>query len=66
MITKLFAQAICVVLLAAIVSNLIDPAILRVAVDHIASGLQELVDIGERVGQGETGRQMADAIRNLF
>ena len=66
MIFRVMLNAVGVVLLAALVSNLIDPAILRVAVDHIAGGLQELVDIGERVGQGEVGRQMSDAIRNLF
>ena len=66
MIFRVVLNAVGVVLLAALVSNLIDPAILRVAVDHIAGGLQELADIGERVGQGETGRQLADALRNIF
>ena len=65
MIFRILANAVSVVLLAAVVGALIDPAIVRAAVNHISDGLDELVDIGERLGQSSTGRQIAGQLSEL-
>jgi hypothetical protein len=59
MILRVLAHSVGVVLLAAVVGAVADPAIVRAAVEHITDGLEELVVIGERLGQSETGRQIA-------
>ena len=65
MILRIVAHSVGVVLLAAVVGALVDPAIVRAAVEHISGGLQELVEIGERLGQSETGRQIAGQFGEL-
>ena len=66
MIVRIVANAVGVVLLAAVVGAVIDPAIVRTAVEHITAGLVELVDIGERLGGSAFGQQIADHIRQFF
>ena len=65
MIFRIVAHSIGVVLLAAVVGAVADPAIVRAAVDHVTAGLNELVEIGERLGRSETGRQIAGQFREL-
>ncbi len=63
MIFRIFGQAVAVVLLVAIVGVFVDYEVVDVAVAHITGGLQELVDIGKRLGSGQTGRQIGDLTR---
>ena len=65
MILRVLAYSVGAVLLAAVVGAVVDPAIVRAAVDRISGGLEELVAIGERLGQSETGRQIAGQFREL-
>ena len=65
MIFRIFAQAVAVVLLVAVVGALVDFEVVDVAVAHITGGLQELVDIGKRLGSGETGRQIGELTRRV-
>ena len=65
MIFRILANAVGVVLLAAVVGALVDPAIVRAAVAHVTDGLEELVEIGERLGQSSTGRQIAGRLSEL-
>ena len=62
---RLIISAVCVVLLAAAASALVDPTVVRVAVDHISSGLQDLVKIGEQLGQSAAGQQFASQFGEL-
>lgn len=64
MILRIMGQSVGVVLAAA-VGAIVDPAIVRAAVEHVTAGLDELVDIGERLGQSETGRQIAGQFADL-
>ena len=64
MILRIMGQSVGVVLAAA-VGAIVDPAIVRAAVEHVTVGLDELVDIGERLGQSETGRQIAGQFADL-
>ena len=65
MILRVLSHSVGVVLLAAAFSALIDPAIVRAAVEHITGGLEELVEIGERIGQSDTGRQVAGQLPEI-
>ncbi len=65
MILRIVAHSVGVVLLAAAVGALVDPAIVRAAVDHVTAGLNELVEIGERLGKSEAGRQIAGQFAEL-
>ena len=65
MILRVLVHSVGVVLLAAVVGALVDPAIVRAAVEHITGGLEELVEIGERIGQSDTGRQIAGQFSEL-
>lgn len=65
MIFRILAHSVGVVLLAAVVGAVVDPAIVRAAVDHISGGLEELVAIGERLGSSDTGRQIAGQLSEL-
>ena len=62
---RIIISAAAVVLLAAAASALIDPAIVRAVVEHIATGLQDLVKIGERLGQSTAGQQFAGQFGEL-
>ncbi len=65
MIFRVLSHSVGVVLLAAVVGALIDPAIVRAAVEHLAGGLEELVEIGERLGQSDAGRQITSQLSSL-
>lgn len=65
MILRIVANAVAVVLLAAVIGALVDPSIVRAAVAHITGGLEELVEIGERLGQSSTGRQIAGQLSEI-
>ena len=66
MIFRLFAQAVALVLLVAVVGIFLDFEIVDVAVSHLTGGLQELVETGKHQRGGETAQRLADALRNLF
>ena len=65
MILRIAAHSVGVVLLATVVGALVDPAIVRAAIEHITGGLEELVEIGERLGQSDTGRQIGGQLSEL-
>ena len=66
MIFRLFAQAVALVLLVALIGIFLDFEVVDVAVSHLTGGLQELVEIGKHLSGGETAQRLADVIRNLF
>ena len=53
MIFRLFAQAVALVLLVAVVGIFLDFEIVDVAVSHLTGGLQELVETGKHLSGGE-------------
>ena len=65
MIFRIVAHSVGVVLFAAVVGALIDPAIVRAAAKNITGGLEELVEIGERLGQSDNGRQIAGQLSDM-
>ena len=66
MIFRLFAQAVALVLLVAVVGIFLDFEVVDVAVSHVTGGLQELVTIGKHLSGGETAQRLASALRNLI
>lgn len=65
MILRALSHSVGVVLVAAVVGALVDPAIVRAAVEHVTAGMDELVEIGERLGQSDTSRQIAGQLYEL-
>jgi hypothetical protein len=66
MIFKIFAQAVALVLLVAVVGAFLDFEIVDVAVHHVTSGIEELVDIGKRLSGGDAARHIVEGIKQLF
>jgi hypothetical protein len=66
MIFKIFAQAVALVLLVAVVGAFLDFEIVDVALHHVTSGIEELVAIGKHLSGGDAARNVVEFLKHLF
>lgn len=62
-VLRLFAGALAAVVLIALVTLVLDAAIVDYAINKIVSGFQEIADLGKALAENGTAREVAEKLK---
>ena len=62
-VLRLFAGALAAVVLIALVTLVLDAAIVDYAINKIVSGFQEIADLGKELAERGTARELAEKLK---